>query len=61
MTQPTPRGLRNNNPGNIRLSSTKYQGEVQPSQDTAFKQFESMPTATAPFSYYCIPMTYGTG
>lgn len=42
MTQPTPRGLRNNNPGNIRLSSTKYQGEVQPSQDTAFKQFESM-------------------
>lgn len=37
------RGLRNNNPGNIRISSTKYQGEVQPSQDNSFKQFESMP------------------
>jgi len=37
------RGLRNNNPGNIRISSTKYQGEIQPSQDSAFKQFETMP------------------
>lgn len=42
MTQPTPRGLRNCNPGNIRLSATKYQGEIQPSRDPAFKQFESM-------------------
>lgn len=37
-----PRGLRNNNPGNIRLSATRYQGEVLPSQDKAFKQFETM-------------------
>ena len=37
-----PRGLRNNNPGNIRNSKTKYLGEVQPSQDSAFKQFQSI-------------------
>lgn len=37
-----PRGLRNNNPGNIRLSATRYQGEVCPSEDKAFKQFETM-------------------
>ncbi len=36
------RGLRNCNPGNIRISSTKYLGEVQPSQDSAFKQFSAM-------------------
>ena len=35
-------GLDNNNPGNIRLSSTKYLGEVKISNDKAFKQFESM-------------------
>lgn len=39
----TPRGLRNNNPGNIRISNTNYKGEIKPSQDRAFKQFESMP------------------
>lgn len=37
-----PRGLSNNNPGNIRISSDKFQGEVIPSGDKAFKQFESM-------------------
>lgn len=37
-----PRGLRNCNPGNIRLSKTIYLGEVVPSQDRAFKQFQSM-------------------
>ena len=36
------RGLRNANPGNIRISATKYMGEIQPSQDKAFKQFSSM-------------------
>ena len=36
------RGLRNNNPGNIRISKVKYQGEVTPSADSAFKQFSSM-------------------
>lgn len=37
-----PRGLRNNNPCNIRIGTVKYNGEVVPSQDRAFKQFESM-------------------
>ena len=36
------RGLRNFNPGNIRISGMRYLGEVQPSQDKAFKQFETM-------------------
>lgn len=36
------RGLRNNNPGNIRISAEKWQGEIQPSQDAAFKQFRDM-------------------
>lgn len=37
----TSRGLRNNNPGNIRLSNARYLGEVD-STDSAFKQFKSM-------------------
>lgn len=37
-----PRGLRNRNPGNIRRSETVYKGEVRPSRDPAFKQFETM-------------------
>ena len=37
----TPRGLRNNNPGNIRISGVKYKGEIK-SLDSAFKQFESI-------------------
>ena len=37
------RELRNNNPLNIRLSgTTRWQGEVRPSQDRSFCQFESM-------------------
>ena len=36
------RGIDNCNPGNIRLSKVFYRGEVQPSQDAAFKQFRSM-------------------
>lgn len=36
------RGIDNCNPGNIRLSKTFYQGEVQPSRDCSFKQFRSM-------------------
>jgi hypothetical protein len=35
------RGMRNNNPGNIRLSADKFRGEI-PSKDTAFKQFSTM-------------------
>jgi hypothetical protein len=36
------RGLRNNNPGNIRKNGIVYQGEIVPSQDEAFKQFTTM-------------------
>lgn len=36
------RGLRNNNPGNIRLGTFKYKGEKAESSDTAFRQFESI-------------------
>lgn len=36
------RGLRNCNPGNIRNSRSRFAGEVRPSQDAAFKQFETM-------------------
>lgn len=35
------RGIRNNNPGNIRISDTKWQGKVIPSKDTDFEQFVS--------------------
>ena len=37
-----PRGLRLNNPGNIRISTTKWQGEIIPSADKSFKQFASL-------------------
>lgn len=36
------RGLRNNNPGNIRLGRVRYKGERAKSSDRAFRQFESM-------------------
>jgi len=36
-----PRGLRNNNAGNIRIGKTRYLGEVVPSSDRAFKQFKT--------------------
>lgn len=36
------RGLRNNNPGNIRLSRTVWQGEIRPSRDRSFCQFRTM-------------------
>ena len=36
-----PRGLRNNNPGNIRRNSDVFQGE-KTSSDKEFKQFKSM-------------------
>lgn len=41
----TPRGIRNNNPGNIRNSeSNDWQGEVAKGskKDTAFEEFETM-------------------
>ncbi len=35
------RGVRNNNPGNIRLNCSPFQGEITPSTDSEFKQFIS--------------------
>ncbi|MDR2886334.1 MAG: structural protein P5 [Rikenellaceae bacterium] len=39
---PTSRGLRNNNPGNIRLGADTWRGEVTPSDDPVFRRFASM-------------------
>jgi hypothetical protein len=38
----TPRGIRNNNPGNIRLSADKWRGLRSVQADPKFFQFESM-------------------
>ncbi len=40
MTQAIPRGIRNNNPGNIRLSSAKWQGQKKFQMDTGFVEFD---------------------
>jgi len=37
-----PRGLRNNNPGNIIQGGQPYKGEVVPSKDSRFRQFISI-------------------
>lgn len=39
-----PRGLRNNNPGNLRISNIKWQGKIPNSQNTdkAFEQFSNL-------------------
>lgn len=42
MGKKEPRGLRNNNPGNIRINDDLFQGEIRPSMDKSFKQFETM-------------------
>ena len=42
MSNKLPRGYRNNNPGNIRTNSDLFQGEIRPSGDRSFKQFETM-------------------
>ena len=42
MVKKLSRGLRNNNPLNIRINGDRFQGEILPSQDKAFKQFETM-------------------
>ena len=36
------RGLTNCNPGNIRHSASRYRGEVRPSRDPSFKEFEAV-------------------
>lgn len=43
MTQKLPRGLRNCNPGNIRITKDKWQGLRQEQTDKSFFQFVSMP------------------
>jgi len=40
MTLLLPRGIRNNNPGNIRLSRTQWQGEI-PGEDEIFVTFDN--------------------
>lgn len=44
MVQPKrlPRGIRNCNPLNIRLSAISWQGQVSPSADHSFVEFESV-------------------
>ena len=42
MTKKLPRGIRNCNPGNIRINPDVFQGEINPSKDNAFKQFYTM-------------------
>lgn len=42
MTKTIARGLRNNNPGNIRLNGISYGGEIAPSKDRSFKQFKAI-------------------
>ena len=48
--------MRNNNPCNIRISTDVFQGEVRPSGDKAFKQFETM--AYGYRAAFCILKTY---
>ena len=38
----TKRGYRNNNPLNIRISGNNWKGEIKPSQDKSFCQFQTM-------------------
>ena len=38
----TPRGIRNNNPLNIRISTNRWKGKLSPSKDPAFEQFQNM-------------------
>lgn len=42
MAKTIARGLRNNNPGNIRLNGITYEGEIVPSRDKSFKQFKAI-------------------
>lgn len=36
------RGMRNNNPGNIKETGTNWKGQLKPTQDPPFAQFETM-------------------
>lgn len=52
------RGLKNNNPGNIRKNSDTFKGEIVPSGDPAFKQFTNMDYGTR--AIFAILRTYKT-
>ena len=55
MEKKQPRGLRNKNPLNIRISKDNFIGELVPSQDPAFKQFK-----TIEYGYRCAFVTLAT-
>lgn len=38
----TPRGIRNNNPLNIRISNNRWKHKITPSADPAFEQFDTI-------------------
>ena len=42
MASSTPRGIRNNNPLNIRVSSNNWIGKDKPSKDKNFETFDTM-------------------
>ncbi|MDR2964041.1 MAG: structural protein P5 [Bacteroidales bacterium] len=37
-----PRGLRNNNPLNMRIGESAFTGEIKPGTDRSFRQFQTM-------------------
>lgn len=37
-----PRGIRNNNPLNLRISSSAWQGKITPNTDGQFEQFKTL-------------------
>ena len=41
-----PRGIRNNNPGNLRKSSSAWQGKIANGTDPAFEQFQTFAYGT---------------
>lgn len=51
-----PRGIRNNNPLNIRISSNKWIGKATPSTDPAFEQFDTIEHGIR--AAFCIIRTY---
>jgi hypothetical protein len=51
----TSRGLKNNNPLNIRHNADNFQGEIKPGTDKAFKQFQ-----TPAYGYRAAFVTLGT-
>lgn len=38
----TPRGIRNNNPLNLRISDNPWRGKISPNTDESFEQFDTI-------------------